>query len=621
MKRQLFFVAMLVIGASVAAATAWAGSFQVPACIGATPAINRAWQPVNSDATYLETSSNCGAAPITGGSAGTSGLAASDVLPLSTNVPAGAVAGWRFVAPAGDSISAITVDRDLYDQSEGWDPQIVDSAGSPLPGETCPFSAGAGGCELSGISTQAGLSTTSLAIELLCNPEPVGLTACANGFFEHDGRVELNSATVTIEDQEPPEISSTSGSLFAAGSAHGTLSGVVEGSDASGVQYARLYVDGNLSTQLANGCDFHETVPCPTTSASQFSFDTNTLPGGPHEIQAGLVDAAGNQTLSQPVRITVEDASPSAPTALLVNGKAGGAWINQPATITWTNPAQTADDPIGQANWIACPGVDTSAPASGCETEQHQSASASSLTFGPPQYPAFADAPQGLYTVFVWLQDAIGNSARGNAAAISFGYETSPPPRPRSIAVAGHGPFTITLGAPANAAPLVASHWIACNSARVCTSTQAASGLSFRFAPALTPPFQRNPYGRYTVRAWLQDAAGNSSPANSVAVSVTRNRPKPSPQVHILHVVRAGDVLRVRGSIARLVAGKLLVVASYTLGARSRRLETTVRVRKGSWAASLTLPHGARTDHVTVARHTSAHWRAQTVTRYVRRGK
>lgn len=89
--RLLFLAAPLVIGASIPAATAHAGTFQVPACIGSTPAINDAWQPFNSSATYLETSSNCGASPITGGSAATSGLAASDVLPLSTNVPAGAL--------------------------------------------------------------------------------------------------------------------------------------------------------------------------------------------------------------------------------------------------------------------------------------------------------------------------------------------------------------------------------------------------------------------------------------------------------------------------------------------------------------------------------------------------
>jgi hypothetical protein len=620
MRGLLLLAATLVTGASIAAGTAFGGTYEVPACTGPAPAINDAWQPFNNSATYLEASSSCGASPITGGSSATSGLAASDVLPLSTNVPAGALAGWLFAAPAGDSISAISVNRDLYDQSEGWNPQIVDAAGNPLPGETCPFNAGNGGCEVSGMSTQRGLNTTSLAIELLCNPEPVGLTACANGFFEHDARVELNSATVTITDQDPPEINSPGGSLFAAGLVRGALSGTVEGSDTSGVQYARLYVDGNLFTQRANGCDFHETVPCPTTSASQFSLDTNALSSGPHEIQAGVIDAAGNQSLTQPVRITVENASPGAPTGLLVNGKAGGAWVNQPATITWTNPAQTTDDPISRANWIACPGGDASAPVSGCETEQHQTVSTSSLTFGPLQYRAFADRPQGLYTVFVWLQDAIGNSARGNAAAISFGYETSPPPPPRSIAAAGHGPFTITLGAPADAAPLIASHWIACNSAGVCTSTQLAPGLSFKFAPALTPPFRSRPYGRYTVRAWLQDAAGNSSPANSVAVTITRRRPEPGPRLHILEIVRAGDILRVRGSVARLVAGNLLVVARYTLGASSRSVETTVRVRNGVWAASIKLPHRARTDRVTAVRHSSVHWSAQTVTRYVRRG-
>ena len=157
------------------------------------------------------------------------GLAAADVLRLSTNVPAGALLAGSITAPAGDTISAISMDRDLYEQGEGWLPQIVDAEGSRFPGETCPFDADNGGCEVSGAATHTGLDTTSLAIELLCDPEPFQLTRLANGFSEHDARVELNSATVTITDEQPPQITSTSGSLFAGGLVRGTLSGTIDG--------------------------------------------------------------------------------------------------------------------------------------------------------------------------------------------------------------------------------------------------------------------------------------------------------------------------------------------------------------------------------------------------------
>jgi hypothetical protein len=608
--RLLLLVAVLLTAGVIATGTAFAGTYQVTACADAPSLLNNSWQPFDNNTTYLETSSSCGNPDVTGGSKATSGLAAADVLQLMTNVPAGALAGWRFTAPASDTISAITMDRDLYEQSEGWIPQVVDANGNPLPGESCPFNAGNGGCEASGIATNTGFDTASLAIELLCDPEPFQLTACANGFSEHDARVELNGATVTITDEQPPQITSVSGSLFASGLVRGVLSGTIDSSDSSGVQYARVYVDGAQVAQQASACDFTRPAPCATTSSNQFSLNTSTLSNGPHQIQAAVVDAAGNQTLGAPVQITVENANPSAPSGLLVNGKGAGAWLNQPATITWTNPSQPPEDPISQVNWIACTGSETSIPASGCDAQQQQSSPLSSLTFSPAQDAAFAGHPQGVYTVFVWLADAIGNTAQADSAAISFGYQTSPPPPPASITVSGRAPYTITLGAPADIAPLTATNWIACGSAGVCSSTETSPGLSFSFAPS--------EYGRYTVRAWLQDAAGNTSPANSATLTITDGKPgKPSPQLHILSVTRTEHALHVRGSAARAVAGYVTIVVHYTLGTGSHGVQKSVRVAHGRWAAILRLPGGARTARVTVVRHSSARWRAQTVTRYV----
>jgi len=158
-----------------------------------------------------------------------------------------------------------------------------------------------------------GLDTTSLAIELLCDPAPAQLTVCGNGFSEHDARVELNSATVAVTDEQPPQITSTSGSLFAGGPVHGVLSGTIDGSDNSGVQYARVYVDGAQVAQQALACDFTLPAPCPAGSSNQFSLDTSTLSNGQHRVQVAVVDAAGNQTLGSPVQITVENAAPTAP--------------------------------------------------------------------------------------------------------------------------------------------------------------------------------------------------------------------------------------------------------------------------------------------------------------------
>ncbi len=124
-------------------------------------------------------------------------------------------------------------------------------------------------------------------------------------------RAELDGAIVTITDEQPPQITSISGSLFTGGLVRGTLVGTIDGSDSSGVQYARVYVDGAQVAQQALACDFTQTAPCPIISSNEFSLDTSTLANGPHQVQAAVVDAAGNQTLGSPVQITVENTTPS----------------------------------------------------------------------------------------------------------------------------------------------------------------------------------------------------------------------------------------------------------------------------------------------------------------------
>jgi hypothetical protein len=300
----LLILAMGLVASAIIAGTAFAGSYQVSACADTTPLINNSWQPFNNDPAYLETTANCGSSDIAEGSPITSGLAVSDVLRLTTNVPAGATAGWQVAAPAGDVISGASVNRDLYRQAEGWLPQIVEADGSPLAGESCSNN---GDCEISGEATHSGLGTTSLAIELVCDSAPVQLTVCANGSSQHFARAELNSATVTITDDQPPQITSTSGELFTGGPVRGTIAGTVDGADNSGVQSTRLYVDGALSAQQQLACDYTRSAPCPAGSSNQFSLSTTTLANGPHQIQAAVVDAAGNQTLGSPVQLTVEN--------------------------------------------------------------------------------------------------------------------------------------------------------------------------------------------------------------------------------------------------------------------------------------------------------------------------
>ena len=420
MRRALLGAALLLTAGMSTTGTAFAGTYQVTACADAPSLLNNSWQPFNNNTTYLETSSNCGSSDVTGVSPATSGLAAADVLELPTNVPAGATAGWRFIAPPGDAISAISMDRDLFDNGPAWLPQIIDGAGNALPGETCPYNGDNGGCEASGVVTSTGLDTSSLAIELLCDPEPP-LTVCGNGILRarRTGRAQRRDR----HDHRRTAASDHLRKRLAVRRRPGArrcLSGTIDGADSSGVQYARVYVDGAPVAQQAYACDFTMPAPCPATSSNQFSLNTTTLSNGPHEIQAAVVNAAGNQTLSTPVQLTVDNTNPSAPTGLLTNGKDAGAWIDQPGTITWTNPSQPQDDPLSQVNGSrALAPRRASPPAAVTPTAPGQPAELAHLQPGP-RCRVRGPARRASTRSSCGLQDAIGNTAEADSAAISL---------------------------------------------------------------------------------------------------------------------------------------------------------------------------------------------------------
>jgi hypothetical protein len=183
---------------------AYAATYRVSACTEAQPKRGpwRQFEGEDESARYLETEEACSKSEVTGPSRELSGLAAADKRELSTNVPAGAAAGWTFTAPSGDTITAVSMWRDLYAGAEGWVPEIVDAQGEVLKGETCKFEHS--GCEVDGSSTHTELNTTALTIELLCEPHPDGLEACVNGYSLHNGRVELSNVTVTVVGEQPP---------------------------------------------------------------------------------------------------------------------------------------------------------------------------------------------------------------------------------------------------------------------------------------------------------------------------------------------------------------------------------------------------------------------------------
>jgi len=653
----LALLAALVYGTS-ALGTAHAGSYQVDACAGAPGNLNHSWTAFDTNPSYLETSSNCGAPDVTGGGGGsgaTSGLAASDVLQLSTNVPAGATAGWTFQAPVGTKITGASWDRDLFEQSDGWTPEVLDGSGNVLSGETCQFVAENGGCEIDGTTSHSNLSTGALTIELVCTPQVDNSQTCGNGFSEHEGRVELNSAAITITDSNPPSITATGGTLFASGYQHGTLSASVSGNDSIGVQYARVYIDGKQVAQQSFSCDFTYIVPCPTSVSGQLEVNTATLPDGIHQTQVSLADAAGNETMSSPQTLMISNNPPPAPTGGEIQGHTSG-WTSQPATLTWMNPSLAQGPPINTVYWTVCRGTDLGGvPAGGCDGTHTQISPLTSLTFDPTQDPMFEAQPISAYTAFVWLGDAAGNSSQANAMAVHFGYDNTAPGPPEFIMTSpttGPGPFAITVGASPHVAPIIGVDWTACDSSGNCLPMQSTPGLTFTLDPTHNSEFQGDPYGTYTIRAWLVDAAANSDPNAFATANVTTapalassnagtssgsfsdtgstsssgsgrsgasggSASAPSPQLHITSVAEHGRRLLIHGTVARKVHGYVVIVETFLERGRKQTMRRTAKIAAGRWSILLTLPAGAQPQSTTVAVHpTCGRWRHQSVTRH-----
>jgi hypothetical protein len=596
-------------------------------CGDAPGSENHSWAAFNNDGTRLLTANTCGAANVTGQSAPTSGLAAADVLGLMTTPPSGDAAGWTFVAPVGDAISGIVMDRDLYfGLGSGWFPEVVDASGTPLSGELCSFVMGQTGCEMDGSTTHSDLNTSALAIQLVCDAAPFGQTTCLSGSSFHHARVELNSATVSVTDNQPPTLTGSTGSLFGStGYQHGSLTGTISGADNSGVASVRVYVDGNAVVQSAFNCDYTYAQPCPATATSPaLTLDTTRLADGSHQVQAAVVDAAGNETRGPVQQLLVANHPPAAPVGLAVTNAPSG-WINHSASIAWKNPPQGAGLPVAGVDWVTCRGADATIPASGCGTVHSQTTPLTSLTEDPRTEAAFAGQLPASYTVFVWLVDTAGQLNPAGAGRVTFGFDNSTPGPPTSLKAtptASGKSFEVEAATPAHVAPITSVNWVACRAGGKCTSPRNVTGDRFGFDPATNTAFKAAPRGRYVLHAWLEDAAGNTSSRADASTTVTypvarhakSTSRAPSPRLRVTLVTPHGRDLRVAGTASRTFDGHVRLVEHFRLANADHVLRHTATAAAGHFSTELPQPRGAHAERVSVSFAGDRDFRAETVT-------
>jgi hypothetical protein len=300
-----------IAGMVVAIATLWwcavadAGTYTVSGC-------RTSWIPVVRNTTT--NGSGVGAYDLCGN--GRDGmLEASLAVP---GVSSGDYAGWRFDAPAGTAITAVTVRW----QGRG-DHGTVDWATALA---TLDASTGGQAIQHNDLFTA---TTETLQVPdadwvqayVICRGDTA--PTCRGGIIFDNGspdvtRVALFRSTVTLVDRLGPEIQQAAGAAvtdpvwtgieplsFRAEDKGGGLYRVLVEVDGAIVRALPATADDRCVDQTGNR-DFAYAVPCPTAGGGSVQIDTAGLPEGAHVVGVYVEDVAGNRSpLMPPSRIRI----------------------------------------------------------------------------------------------------------------------------------------------------------------------------------------------------------------------------------------------------------------------------------------------------------------------------
>jgi hypothetical protein len=136
------------------------------------------------------------------------------------------------------------------------------------------------------------------------------------------GEVRLFQTRITLSDPSAPVVRSASG-LVAASTVSGAIRVEIDVEDrGSGVAEVATVVDGvpQPATRVANrtcSIPYVDVLPCPLKQVLVGTFDSSATTEGSHEVRFAVRDAAGNETRTDPVVVTVvRPVAPVAPSAL-----------------------------------------------------------------------------------------------------------------------------------------------------------------------------------------------------------------------------------------------------------------------------------------------------------------
>jgi hypothetical protein len=369
-------------------------------------------QPVDTFPEGLAVGNRCGG-PAIGpiafqGPTDEGALFAEDSTNTTADIPNGAEAGELIAAPQGTAISAISYYRTLHAYNQqSLVPGLWTGDGTSL--ESCQ-SPPEGTHECNSLNNQVpvsftGLNAGSLFFGVRCHLVGGSEFCVPAAPGERHAEADLYSARVTLSEGSSPVLASVSGAAWGGGVLSGQAGLVLSASDYSGI--ASFEVRSTLGVVLANvaePCDYYQSIPCPNLSGVSVPLDTNSTPDGTQSFVLTARNAAGNTSTATSPSLTVDNHGPAAPTSL------AALLAGNEVVLSWSDPPST---PVALA----------SAAVTLC------SATCTSAGTVSPSGSARLPAPApGSYTVQVALTDTAG---RTSPAATTPLVIPSPPPGPK----------------------------------------------------------------------------------------------------------------------------------------------------------------------------------------------
>lgn len=255
-------------------------------------------------------------------------------------VPVAAESGWTFLPPAGTHIKQATLhwDYNNSDNESTGTATAFESLEAPYRGSR-PFKScvHADGCCCSGFLQRVSEQNLVTVPEEDLQPErgegvgpgpPAGITIlagcenpdggaalhCEGASLKYAAVALMSMATITLEDNSPPQITVVGGTLTTGAELEGVQTLAITGTDTgSGIYQAILEVDGNevqstIIDSNSGRCEnvgqapegsraFLYVVPCALEVNDQYvSFNLAGIADGPHKLTVLVTDAAGNAT-------------------------------------------------------------------------------------------------------------------------------------------------------------------------------------------------------------------------------------------------------------------------------------------------------------------------------------